>query len=134
MICGVLRQSEESRPDFLRDFELNFRAVPMFSFPRYAFTDKQIRSAAEVIARAQSAAVAALGISTHVVDFSRRSNRRYDLGTMMISSILSIFLICGVSVLVGLYIRKRISGRNFLLLFLCFLIPTTINETKERYS
>ena len=48
----------------------------------------------------------------------------------MLSSMLSIFLICVVAVLMGMYLRKQITGKALAVLFLLLLIPTTINETK----
>ena len=51
-------------------------------------------------------------------------------GTFIISSVLSLFLICCMCMLVAFLIRKRISTGQFLLLFPALLIPTLINETK----
>jgi hypothetical protein len=51
-------------------------------------------------------------------------------GTLMISSILSIFLICAISVLTAFYRRKHLSTSVFVVLFLLLIFPTTINETK----
>lgn len=51
-------------------------------------------------------------------------------GTLNVSSILSIYLICNIAILVGFYLRKRISKVQFFILIVLLFIPTTINETK----
>jgi hypothetical protein len=51
-------------------------------------------------------------------------------GTFVISSVLSLFLICCLCMLVAFYLRKRIKTQLFLLLFPALLTPTLINETK----
>jgi hypothetical protein len=48
----------------------------------------------------------------------------------MISSILSIFLICAISLLLAMYLRKEIALWKAVLLFLVLALPTTLNETK----
>jgi len=52
------------------------------------------------------------------------------VGTLNISSILSICLISGVAVLFAFNLRKRISNIYFITLCAILLIPTTLNETK----
>ena len=51
-------------------------------------------------------------------------------GTFLISSILSLFLICCLCVLVAFYLRRRITKWQFALAFVALLTPTLINETK----
>jgi hypothetical protein len=51
-------------------------------------------------------------------------------GTLTISSIMSIFLIAGICIAAALMLRGRLSKRAFFILFVLFIIPTTINETK----
>ena len=51
-------------------------------------------------------------------------------GTFIISSVLSLFLICCLCMLVAFYLRKRIKTQQFALLFAALLTPTLINETK----
>jgi O-antigen ligase len=51
-------------------------------------------------------------------------------GSLMISSVLSMFLVCVVCVLTAFYLRRRLRFRHYLLITILVLIPTTINETK----
>jgi hypothetical protein len=48
----------------------------------------------------------------------------------MLSPVLTIFLIAGICMLTALVMRKRLGTTSFAVLFLLFLLPTTINETK----
>lgn len=51
-------------------------------------------------------------------------------GTMLISSILSIFLISAIAILVAFYVKKKISLVPFCVMVGILFIPTTLNETK----
>jgi cell division protein FtsW (lipid II flippase) len=51
-------------------------------------------------------------------------------GTLLISSIMSTYLICCACLMAALYLRKKLSLSMFLFLTLLMLVPTTINETK----
>jgi hypothetical protein len=51
-------------------------------------------------------------------------------GSLMLSGTLTMFLICVLCVLTALYVRKRVGGIAYLALFLCLVIPMSINETK----
>ena len=52
-------------------------------------------------------------------------------GTLIISSIMSIFLIAAICIAAALTLRGRLRWKTFLVLFLLLIIPTTINETKS---
>ena len=51
-------------------------------------------------------------------------------GTFIISSVLSLFLICAMCMLVAFYVRRRLATWQFVLLLPAILAPTLINETK----
>lgn len=51
-------------------------------------------------------------------------------GTFLISSVLSLFLICCLCTLVAFYLRGRLTRWRFAVLFVTLLVPTLINETK----
>ena len=130
MMCGVLANRVESGPLFagLRNFA---RAIPLFFLPAVIkFSERQIKSQLWLLlgilllqvplaVHQRMAGLAAGGVTGDTT-----------YGTLMISSFLSIFLICGVAVLVGLYLRKLIRFRAAFVLFVVLLVPTTINETK----
>ena len=54
----------------------------------------------------------------------------WTMGTMQDSGVLTVFLLAVICVLVAAFVRKRLNGWLFLLLFVLCLIPTAINETK----
>jgi hypothetical protein len=130
MACGAIINVVEPGTVFagLRNY---MRAMPLFFLPLvYPFTDAQVRKQLNFllalcllqlpIAAWQRIATAARGSFTG----------DYTSGTLLISSILSIFLICAACVLTGLYLRKRLSLPKYLLLLCLIVAPTTINETK----
>jgi hypothetical protein len=51
-------------------------------------------------------------------------------GTLLISSIMSIFLIACICIAAGMMLRGRMSKVMFFFVFLLLVVPTTINETK----
>jgi len=54
----------------------------------------------------------------------------YTSGTLLASSILSIFLICAICVVTAYFMRGRLKAWQFVMLVLLLFLPTTINETK----
>ena len=51
-------------------------------------------------------------------------------GTVIVSSALSIFLICAISILVAYYLYNKLDLKKLLVLIFLLFLPTTINETK----
>lgn len=51
-------------------------------------------------------------------------------GTLETGSIMSIILVSGIAMLLGMFLKGVISRKQFGWLFVLFLLPTTINETK----
>jgi hypothetical protein len=131
--CGILVNNVQPGTTFagLRTY---LRALPWFFIPAvYAFSEQQVRSQLRlllVIALVQLP----LAAQQLVLTRSRFAGNYYTgdwiSGTMLISSTLSIFLISAVCILTGLLLRKRITGRQFFVLFTLLLLPTTVNETK----
>jgi hypothetical protein len=126
ILCGILSNAVEAGPMFagLRTY---LRAIPLFFLPAvFAMTDRQLRVLLLLIL-----AVCVVQVPITVTQ-SMRPNATGDAisGTLMISSMLSIFLICAACVLAGLYLKKRLSRLGFLAVLLLLVFPTTINETK----
>ncbi len=130
MVCGVLANNVEAGPLFagIRNF---LRAIPLFFLAAtFNFTERQIKTQ---LALLLAIALLQLPLAVHqrmttIAGGGITGDTTY--GTLMLSSTLSIFLICAVSVLMGLYLRKLISAKLLAVLFLLLVIPTTINETK----
>lgn len=129
-ICGVVVNAVEPGPIFagIRNY---VRAIPWFFIPAvYAFSDKEVRQQLRLlllICIIQVPIAIHQRINTAAAD---RYTGDWTTGTLVISSILSIFLICALCVLTALYIKKKLSMKQFVLLFFLLLLPTTINETK----
>jgi hypothetical protein len=133
VLCGVIVNRVESGTVFagLRTY---LRALPWFFIPAvYGFSDKQIREQLRLLL-----AICLIQVPLAVQQLmSTRSGFAGDIytgdwisGTMLVSSTLSIFLVGAICIATGLAIRRRITGRQFLMLFILLLLPTTINETK----
>jgi len=129
-ICGILAAGTAPGPVFagLRSY---LRALPWFFVPAvFLFSERDVRLQLKVL-------LAVCLIQTPMAVLQRLRSVDTDLqtgdwttGTMQISSILSIFLICAACVLAALAIRKQIGWLRFGVLIVLILIPTTINETK----
>ncbi len=130
MACGVVVNHVGAGPVFagLRNF---LRAMPWFFIPAvFAFTDQQIKSQLKVLlgisllqlplAAQQRLATSAQGSFTG--DFTS--------GSLLISSIMSIFLIGTMCVVAAMYARGQVKRWQFAVLFVLLLVPTTLNETK----
>jgi hypothetical protein len=130
MSCGILANQVDSGPLFggLRNY---LRAMPLFFLPvAYAFEDRQLRKQLNLlfgICLLQCPLALYQRLSTLA-----RGNQTGDetAGTLISSGILSLFLVCAGCVLTAAFLRKRISLKLFLPLFLLLVAPTMINETK----
>ena len=130
MACGVVVNHVEAGPLFagLRNF---CRAIPLFFLAAVVrFTNRQITAQLWLLL---GISIAQLPLAVHQRMATMASGGitgDYTFGTLVSSSSLSIFLICGIAMVMSLYLRKLITRNVAVLLSLLFLIPTTINETK----
>ena len=130
MACGVLANDVAPGP-LLEGLRFYLRAMPMFFLPAVvAVTESQLRAQLRLLL-----AIALLQVPLSVY-------QRYTIyalghmsgddvyGTLMISSIMSIFLVAVICVAAALALRGRLSKIAFCI-FVLLVIPTTINETKS---
>ena len=130
IFCGILVNAVEPGPIFA-GIRYYLKAIPMFFLPAvFLFTDRQLLAQLNILV-----GIAILQLPLAV--YQRLETRAmgagtgdWTSGTLLISSIMSTYLICCVCVLAAFYLRKRLSLGAFLLIALLFLAPTTINETK----
>jgi hypothetical protein len=131
VLCGVLI----NRPGpgtLIGGMRFYLRAMPFFFLPAVCeFSEAQLRSQLRLL----------LGIA--LVQLPVSVYQRYQVmahghwsgdpvtGTLLISSVMSIFLIAATCIAAALMLRGRLSKTAFLALFLLFAVPTTINETKS---
>lgn len=127
MIAGVLANAVDAGPIIagLRNY---LRAIPWFFVAAvYAFSSTQISNQLRLLL-----AIAVLQLPFAVEQRLQTAHPTGDwtTGTLLISSIMSIYLISCLSVAAAFYVRRRISISQFLLLAVMLFIPATINETK----
>src|SRR5207253_26736 len=106
------------------------RAMPLFLLPAvYTFTEAQIRKQLWFLL-VFTLVQLPIAVRQRMWTMAKGGfTGDYTSGTLMISSFLSIFLICVACVLTGLYIRKRLPLRRYIPLVCLTIAPSTINET-----
>jgi cell division protein FtsW (lipid II flippase) len=130
MICGVLVNAVEPGPMFA-GMRTYLRAIPMFFLPAvFYFNEKHTRGQLYLLMT-----IAAMQVPLALYQrFETRAMGNFTgdwtSGSLLISSILSMFLVSAVCVLTAFYLRKQLRFRNYLLIAILLLIPTTVNETK----
>ena len=128
--CGVVANHMAPGP-LLEGLRFYLRAMPMFFLPAVLeVSESQLRTQLRLVL-----AIALLQVPLSVyqrytvyIRFHNSGDEVY--GTLIISSILSIFLIAVICVAAALALRGRLSRVAFFCIFLLLVIPTTINETK----
>jgi hypothetical protein len=130
IVCGIIVNSVEPAPIFA-GIRYYLRAIPMFFLPAvFLFKERQVRDQLFVLL---GIAVVQLPLAIHQRLATRAMGEYtgdWTSGTLLISSIMSTYLICCACVLAAFYLRKRLTISAFLLLTLLMLAPTTLNETK----
>lgn len=130
MLCGALANGVNSGP-VIAGLRSYLRAIPMFLLPAvYAFSERQIKSQLVLLG---AICLIQFPIALHqrltgLANYSTTGDM--TTGTLLASGILSTFMMCAICVLTAAFLRKRISLKAYLVLFVLFLAPTTINETK----
>lgn len=131
IIAGALVNSVGAGPIFggARNY---LRAIPWFFIPAViAFTDDQIKTQLKLLLAIALLQVP-LAIQQRLATAAQQGSFTGDKtsGTLLISSIMSIFLIGAICVAAALFVRGRLKAWQFILLFVLLLLPTTVNETK----
>ena len=130
IICGTLINDVGAGP-ILAGARSYLWAVPWFFVPAvFCFTDAQVKTQLKLLL-----AIALLQLPFAVQQRLGTKGQGsltgdFTSGTLMISSIMSIFLIGAICVAAAMFVRGRLKLWQFVLLFLLLLVPTTINETK----
>lgn len=126
MICGVILNGVPSGAIFagLRNY---LRAIPLLLLPMVMpVSDRQLATYLRILL-----ALCLVQLPIAVVQkMQPHVSGDAIFGTLMLSSFLSIFLICAACVVIGFYLRGRIRLPLLILLLVIILTPTTINETK----
>lgn len=130
IIFGVVVNDVETGP-IVAGMRKYLRAIPLFFLPAVVyFNDRQVRGQLLLLLM-----IAVFQVPLAVYQrFASRAMGSYSgdmtSGTFMISSILSIFLVCAACLVTAFYLRKKLSFLSYLFMIVLLLIPTTVNETK----
>jgi hypothetical protein len=107
------------------------RAIPLFFLPAvFQFSESNIRTQLRLLLGVALLQAPVSIYQRYLVFAAGRNSGDPVFGTLMVSSIMSIFLIGCICVAAGMTLRGRMSKLAFLALFVLLVVPTTINETK----
>jgi hypothetical protein len=128
--CGVLSNAVSPGP-LTQGCRFYLRALPLFFLPAvFQFSDSNIRSQLRLLLGIALLQLPVSIYQRYTVFAAGRNSGDPVFGTLLISSIMSIFLICCICVAAGMTLRGRMSKITFFVLFVLLVVPTTINETK----
>jgi hypothetical protein len=129
--CGVLANHVAPGP-LLEGLRFYLRALPVFFLPAvFEVSEAQLRIQLRLILAIALLQVPLSVYQRYTVYALGHGSGDAVYGTLIISSILSIFLIAVICVAAALALRGRLSKLAFVCIFLLLVIPTTINETKS---
>jgi hypothetical protein len=133
MIAGAVANGI-STGETVTGMRLYFRAMPFFFVPLvFRFSESQVRrqlGTLLAIALVQVPIAFEQRLTTAVKGRGIDISGDYTSGTLLVSSILSIFLICAICVVTAYFLKGRLKTWHFVVLVLFLFFPTTINETK----
>lgn len=110
-----------------------FIFIPLFILPIvYRFTDREILTQLKVLLFFGLIQCPVTIIQRFFL-YSHHVTGDYIIGTLKISSILSLYQIFCITVLTAFYMKNRIKLPLFLFLALILFIPTALNETKGTF-
>lgn len=130
MVCGAIANSVVPGP-LVAGMRYYLRAIPFFFLPAvYEFKDWQIRQQLRLLLLVGVLQLPVAIYQRMIVMRQFRFSGDSVVGTLVDSSVLSIYLICAVCILTALFLRQRVSKVTYFALFFYLLAATTINETK----
>jgi hypothetical protein len=130
ILCGIINNRPGAGP-VISGMRFYFRAAPFFFLAAVLpMSEEQLNRQLKVLLWLSFLQLPIAGYQRWVVYDAGRFSGDPVQGTLMDSGILSMLLICGVLILTGLLLKRRITAVRYMVLFLILLIPTTINETK----
>lgn len=129
ILVGVIVNTVSAGP-LISGIRYYLKYIPFFLLPfAYHFTSKDLNWQRGWL-------ILLIAVQVPVAAFQRLVLYPTDLGdritgTVMISSLLTVLLVCAISIIVSLYVKKQLSLK--VMLFICIFLsfPTTLNETKS---
>jgi hypothetical protein len=128
--CGVLSNAVATGP-LLQGCRFYLRAMPLFFLPAvFEFSESNIRAQLRLLLGIALLQAPISIFQRYLVFAAGKNSGDPVFGTLMVSSIMSIFLIGCICVAAGMTLRGRMGKIIFFALFVLLVVPTTINETK----
>jgi len=130
LICGVLSNAMQPGP-LVGGIRFYTRAIPLFFLPAvFEYSESQVKTQLRLLLAIALLQLPVSAYQRYDVIMHHRWTGDPVAGTLLISSIMSIFLVACIGIAAALMLRGQITKRTFLTLFVLFVVPTTINETK----
>jgi hypothetical protein len=131
LICGIIANSVGPGP-IVSGMRYYLRPIPLFLLPAvYEFNESQLRAQLRLLfAICVIQAPIAMWQRHTLMATGHTSGADLVFGTLMFSGVMSIFLICALSLLSAAMLRGQLGKLWFALIFLLLVIPMSINETK----
>ena len=130
VVCGVIITTVAPGP-LIQGCRFYLRAIPLFFLPAvFEFSASNIRAQLRLLLAIALLQAPISLYQRYLVFAAGRNSGDPVFGTLMVSSIMSIFLIGCICVAAAMTLRGRMGKIAFLALFVLLVVPTTINETK----
>ena len=130
ILCGIINNEPGTGP-ILSGMRFCLRAVPLFFLAAVLpQSEAQLMRQFKLLFGLTFLQIPIAIYQRYIVLSEGRYTGDNVQGTLMDSGILSIFLICVVSVLTGLLLKNRLGKLWYIVLCFVVLVPTAINETK----
>lgn len=129
LVAGIISNATPAGV-ILSGIRIYLKYIPFFFLPAvYEFSDRDIAKQFKFLL---ICTIIQLPVAVYQRFIESKGSLSGDAvrGTLNNSSTLSVFLICGIALLLAFLYKKRIKRSLFFIIFFLFFLPTTINETK----
>ncbi|WP_373498653.1 hypothetical protein [Desulfococcus sp.] len=114
----------------LNGLRVYFKFVPFYFLPLIYDIEEESLKRHITMMLAIALLQCPLAVYQRMVEYAHTFSGDRVAGTLTAAPVLTLFLVCTISVLIGFYIKKRISLKTFAILVFVSFLPTAINETK----
>lgn len=127
VIVGAILNGEQAGT-FLSGLRNYMKYTPLFLVPAvYDFKEREIASQLRLLLFLGLAQIPFVIYQK----FVEGKHADFVAGTLGVGSVMSICLVCLITILLAFYFRNRLTTGKFLMLAFLLFIPTTLNETKS---
>lgn len=130
ILCGIIANSVGPGP-ILSGMRYYARAIPFFFLPMvYQYKEAEIQQQLKLLGAVALLQLPLAAYQKYTLVQDMRFTGDFVYGTLMLSSSLTVYMIMGIAFLIALFLRDRLTKQQFGMLFLLYVVPTTLNETK----